>query len=202
MLSFSTHSLLFSLLLISTSSGQQNFPQIPPSDRILTVTEVQNYWVHQLSNKPLPKKPTGLHPEKQAKWRNFVAQRNSFIASIQAGQFKTKATLAQLRHNSAAYTALKQDDEAAKTLAQLRDLEAHLEKMKTLRLQQDAAKKELADSKKLAALRNEISQLESEVSQLHSNSYSSDSDDSDTTPAKPQKPSPRPAKGSPAKKES
>ena len=197
MFSFYSRLILLSLLLFNYSPAQESLPPIPASARILTLEEVQNYWVNQLSKKPLPKKPTGLHPEKQAQWRTIVAQRNSFIASIQAGQCKTRATLAQLRHNSAAYTALKQDDKAKKTTAQLQDLEVHLENIKTLRLQQEAARKELADSKKLDALQNRIDQLESQLSQSQYNSYSSaPAEHSQAT----KKSSTKTAKGSPAKK--
>ncbi|MGJ8722946.1 MAG: hypothetical protein ACSHYB_00200 [Roseibacillus sp.] len=199
---FLTHSLLLYFFVISSSSGQvyspsqsRKLPKIPTSTRILTLEEVRNYWVNQLSRKSLPKKPSGLHPEKQARWRTLVTQRRQFIASIRAGHFQTEANLALLRHNFAAYTALKQDDEAEKTATKLRNLENHLAKMKTLRLQQEAAKKELAASQQLTALRNEISQLESEVSQLQSDSCSSESEQRPRPPRESKKASPRPAPG-------
>ena len=133
----------------------------------------------------------------------MVAQRRAFIGSIKAGQFKTEATLAQLRHNHATYLALKKDDEAEKTLAQLRKLEVHLEEMRTLRLQQEAAKRSIADSKKLDALSNQVTQLEAEVSELESDSDSSTSthihSDRRQDRHEDQKPTPNPAPSIPVR---
>ena len=57
---------LLSLYLAAMAVRAEQLPAIPVSSRILDLEQVKNFWVNTLSRKPIPPKPTGLHPEQQA----------------------------------------------------------------------------------------------------------------------------------------
>ncbi|MDQ8191877.1 hypothetical protein [Roseibacillus persicicus] len=163
-----TYLLLLWALATSCAFAAEPLPAIPKSDRILNLEEVRNFWINFLKNKPIPKKPTNLHPERRAKWVKAFKQRDHQIQSIRDGHYDTAALKAQLTHNLAAYLAKKDEKGATVTRSQLNELNLHLEKLKTLRLQQEAARKAIATAEEVEALRAKVSSLESEISQLSS----------------------------------
>lgn len=120
-------------------SGDVALPVIPPSNRILSVKQVTNYWVNTLLSTRLPPQPNGLYPKKQQAWKSMCYQYNSKIRSIQNGNYNDEAQCVQLAHNAAAWRILGNEQEALKCESHLRSLQLHHAKIATLGMQRNAA---------------------------------------------------------------
>src|SRR6187401_2004587 len=81
-----------------------DFPMVPATDRVLTVSEVKTFWVNRLRTQPLPPKTTRLYPEKIVARRAEIARRQSLTDQIRAGQHDLAARLVCLSHNVEAWT--------------------------------------------------------------------------------------------------
>lgn len=143
----------------------ESFPAVPASDRVLTVAEVKNYWVNTIAKRPLPPKPTGLYPEKQAQWQQRVEQRQELMKSVRGGSYDTDAKLAALNHNVEAWRL--QGDETKRTEAerQLNEFKEHLARLATLEAQRRAAEAVIEMADRVRSLEAEISSLRSELAQ-------------------------------------
>lgn len=150
------------LLAAALSCGlltAQNLPAIPPSERILTTESVRNFWINTLQQQPVPAKPTGLHPEKQAAWQRDLDSRESLIKGIRNGDRNIDAKLAQLRHNAAAWRKQGNETEADAAETKLREIQEHLARLETLEIQRKAAQSQIDAAERLKGIEAEISAI-------------------------------------------
>lgn len=123
---------LFLIYLLAAALHSEPLPAIPASSRILTIEQVANFWVNTLSRKPVPSKPSGLHPERQAAWQRAFDDRRATILSVTHGYREGEARLAMLAHNSAAWRRQGNEQAALAADAELRRWAKHLSVMDTL----------------------------------------------------------------------
>jgi hypothetical protein len=129
--------ILIALLPISCLAEQ--FPNIPGSDRILTAGEVENYWFNTLRQRPIPRKPSSLHPAKQATWEAELRARRQHLQSVLAGVHRDQASLAALEHNIEAYRRMGDATKLAATQSELWARQEHHAKLAALRTQRETA---------------------------------------------------------------
>ena len=131
--------LLVFLYLAATALHAEPLPAIPASTRILTVEQVKNFWVNTLSRKPIPSKPSGLHPELQAAWQDALDDRRATIQSVTSGWREDEARLAMHSHNATAWRMQGNEKAALAAEAELRRWQRHLSVMDTLEMVRRAA---------------------------------------------------------------
>ena len=112
---------------------------IPPSDRVLSVQEVKNFWINTTRMQRIPREPSRLHPDARAKWKRLVAQRQDFIEAIRSGDLDTEAELAQLKHNTVAWRLQGHPEKSEASSRKRRELETHLARLQSLSAQRLAA---------------------------------------------------------------
>ncbi len=153
---------IVALLAAALSCGlltARNLPSIPPSERILTIESVRNFWINSLQQQSIPTKPTGLHPEKQAAWQRNLDSRESLITAIRNGDRNIDARLAQLRHNATAWRKQGNETEAEAAEARLREIQEHLALLETLELQRKAAQSQIDAAERLKGIEAEIAAI-------------------------------------------
>lgn len=148
--------LLLCLLLPTSLRASEFLPAIPPSDRVITVQEVRNFWINQLLRLPIPAKPSGLYPQEQAAWRSRLNARKATLTAIETGHYGTEAKIAQLTHNAHAWRLKGNETEAKKAETELRSIELQLAKQETLRLQREAAQAQIQCRDDYAILIEEV----------------------------------------------
>jgi hypothetical protein len=163
--------ILFALFLevspgLPDSAFADEFPHlpIPPSDRILTVEEVKNFWINSVQCLPVPPEPSGLHPRAKEQWRDGLRRRQSFVRAVRSGVHDTRAIQVQLRHNARTWRLRGNEDEADTVTKQLRKLREHLARMNALKAQRRSALAQIAATEKLAAIEAELAALRSSCS--------------------------------------
>lgn len=145
-------------------AAQYAMPQIPPSDRVLSVQEVKNFWINTIKKMPIPNKPTGLHPEKRHQWHAKLEWRKGFISDVRNGVYDTNAKLVQLKHNADAWHRQGNEKKSQVAKVQLREMNEHLARLEVLELQRRAAQAQINAAEKIRALEEEISLLRSSCS--------------------------------------
>lgn len=135
------------------------FPVVPASNRILTTTEVTNFWINSLKKQPLPPEPTRLYPKKAEARKRIIAKRKGLISQIRSGQHDIAARLVCLSHNVEAWNRLGDEAKANETETQLFKLREHIAKLATLEAQREAAIKVGETADRMSALSAEIDQL-------------------------------------------
>lgn len=150
--------------MIAGGAGAEQLVPIPPSDRVFTVTEIKNFWVNALRKLPMPKKPSGLHPEAQEEWRRNLNRRRAFVNSVRAGDYDTQAVIVQLGHNTEAWRWRGEEEKAEATLKKLRMRQEHLARMELLEMQRRAATTQIEALENLKAIEIELSALRSSCS--------------------------------------
>lgn len=138
-----------------------DFPVVPASNRVLSVDEVKNFWIHSIKAEPLPPKPTRLYPEKQAARARVIAQRRSLIEEVRSGQHDLAARLVSLSHNVEAWTRLGDDRKSLEAEQRLLMLREHIAKLATLEAQRSAAVKVGEAADRVTELSDEIQRLKS-----------------------------------------
>ncbi|MES2661112.1 MAG: hypothetical protein V4689_20995 [Verrucomicrobiota bacterium] len=144
-------------------------PVIPASSRILTTELVKNFWINTLSRKPIPSKPSGLHPEMQAAWQRALDDRRATIQSIESGCRETEARLAMHSHNAAAWRMQGNETAALAAEAELRILHEHLAKLQLLEMQRHAAHAQIDAAERLREIESRLSNLRTEFDRYHQN---------------------------------
>ncbi len=141
-------------------------PEIPPSERILSIEEVRNYWVNTLRGRPVPPRPTGLHPDQQRQWSDMVRARQHLIERARQGEFDDQAAFVALRHNANAWRMRGDEEQAEKIEAKLRALEIHRKQLEVLETQRRAALAQIEMAERVAALESRLSSLRSDYQRL------------------------------------
>jgi len=113
------------LLLLLLAAPLAAHPPLPDVDRILSASEVENYWFHTLRAQALPRRPSALHPQQRRAWERRVAARERQLRQIRAGAFHEEAQLAALRHNLAVHQRRDDPDRAAALRREIQHLEHH-----------------------------------------------------------------------------
>ena len=134
---------LLMLYLAAAAVRAEQLPAIPGSSRILDLEQVKNFWVNTLSRKPIPSKPTGLHPEQQAAWQRALDDRHATIRSVMSGWREEEARLAMLSHNATAWRMQGNEMAAQNAEAELRRWQQHHSIMDTLQMVRRAAQSEI-----------------------------------------------------------
>ncbi|BCX48483.1 hypothetical protein HAHE_23910 [Haloferula helveola] len=156
--------LLIGLTPLARASGA--LPEIPRSDRVLSLDEVKNYWINTLCRAPLPAKGNGLHPEQQQRRVAAEQQILDRIRQIREGKHDTAAQLARLAHNADAYDKLGDAAAAGETEARLFALREHLAKLAKLEAERALAEKLDEELDRIDSLEAEISSLKSQINSL------------------------------------
>lgn len=151
--------ILIAAVLSCEIARAQLLPAIPPSGRILTTGDVKNYWLNTLQNQPVPPKPTGLHPERQAGWQRDLDSRESMIRSIRKGDRNIDAKVAELTHNAEAWRRQGNEKEAEAAETKLREIRRHLALLETLELQRQAARSQIDAAERLKGIEARIAEL-------------------------------------------
>lgn len=149
--------LILCLMLPGSLRASDFLPAIPPSDRVITVQEVRNFWINQLLRLPIPTKPSGLYPQEQAAWRSRLNARKATLTAIESGHYGTEAKIVQLTHNAHAWRLKGNETEAKKAETELRNIELHLAKLATLSLQREAAQAQIDSAERIRAIEAEVS---------------------------------------------
>ena len=123
------------------SSVAIEFPKVPPSSRILTAEEVQNYWFNTLKKQPTAKRPNGLYPLQQRMWDRNQEARKASLRSILAGKYHGEALLAALAHNIEVYRSTEKWDALAATQSELQNILEHRSKLALLEAQRRSAER-------------------------------------------------------------
>ena len=166
---------LAGILLAAATPVDAGMPVIPPSERILSLDEVKNFWIHSLRGRPIPPKPSGLYPERIAAWRSALRSRRDRIEAIRGGIHDTEARLAQLAHNAEAHR--RRGDEAGRHRSEreLFELREHLATLAKLQAERRAAQDLSRAARQVDALASEVSSLRAEIASCPDPSSWSDS---------------------------
>lgn len=151
------------LLLVATPALALELPGIPPSDRILSLEQVRNFWINSIRGARMPPRPNGLHPKEQEKWDRQLAERRRLVRAIREGTHDTRAQLARLEHNAAAWDRLGDDTRAAQAEERLHALREHLAKLAELEERRRLWVKLGESLDRIDALEAEISSLRAEL---------------------------------------
>jgi ubiquinone biosynthesis protein Coq4 len=151
-------------LLVVASLRAADLPAIPPSDKILTVEQVKNYWLNAIPKTKLPAKGNGLHPEQQAARAQAITRLRTQMTEIKQGRHDIDARVASLVHNVDAYTKLGEEEKAKMAEERLFALREHLSKLATLEVQRDTARKLGEATDRIASLEREINTLQQTIS--------------------------------------
>jgi hypothetical protein len=156
-----TRALLIAAVFASGKLLAAPMPDLPSSERILTLENVRSYWINTLQARPIPTKPLGLHPERQSEWQRKLNQRNALIESLRRGDYDTDANLAALRHNAAVWRQQGKLAEAEAADARIREINEHLSRMATLEMQRRAAQSQIDSAQRLKEMAAALSELNS-----------------------------------------
>ncbi|MFT5857006.1 MAG: hypothetical protein ACI8XO_004264 [Verrucomicrobiales bacterium] len=141
--------LLPAFFLLNASA--QSLPEIPHSQRVISLEEVKNYWVNHL---PEPREPSRLAREYyrlNVQYHQQVGARHRLIQAISAGKQDAYAKLVMLRHNVVAYRLKGQDDQVLALSEELEKLEAIVAKEKAENEQAERLERLIAATERLAA---------------------------------------------------
>lgn len=142
---------LLALLVTAATARAQNFPQIPESQRVLSLLEVKNYWVNRL---PRPTEPGRLdrgYKTLIVEYHQRVGERHRLIQAIQAGTYDRLAKVVMLRHNIQAFRLKGDDASAAELAAELAAIEAVVLREEQKRADADRLERLIAATERLVA---------------------------------------------------
>ncbi len=136
-----------------------HFPTLPPSDRVLSTTEVKNFWMDHLQSQPLTPPTTLLHPEKEEARQREIARRDDLITAIREGQHDLAARLVCLSHNVEAWNRRGDDSKSYEAERQLLAVREHVARIATLEAQREAAVKLGQAADRVAVMDAELQRL-------------------------------------------
>ena len=173
-------SVLLALVVLGSAlslHAQQGLPSLPTASQIFSVEDIKQYWLHKLSQKPLPPRPNSENSVILRSWQESIQAHNSMLDSIRQGELDDYARLVQLTHNEKAYRNLGMNEKAQATaeklgrlqqqkLAHKQTQELHQAQLETFKLQQRAAQAQVTTSQEIRRLREDFATLQAERDRL------------------------------------
>ena len=142
--------LLLSAAIVFQSSAVE-LPEIPKSERVLSLQEVKNFWVNKL---PSPKEPSRLDRDYHkliVSHHQQVGERHRLIQAIKAGKYDQLAKIVMLEHNITAYMLKKDNAKVTELSAELNQLTAAAQAEAEKRAEADRIERLIAATNRLAA---------------------------------------------------
>jgi len=91
-------SVLLALVVLGSAlslHAQQGLPSLPTASQIFSVEDIKQYWLHKLSQKPLPPRPNSENSVILRSWQESIQAHNSMLDSIRQGELSSSHHLSR-----------------------------------------------------------------------------------------------------------